>query len=229
MEEVIMDEKYILRQEDLVENPTARVPICLVLDVSGSMAGEPIRELNEGVRLFFDAIRADDVALYAAEICIVTFGASVTKVLDFMSVEHQSIPTLTADGSTPMGAGVSIGLDLLEARKEDYKRAGVDYFQPWMVVMTDGEPTDEITAAASRINSLVSSKKLTVFPIGIGEGANMSKLSALSPSRPPLRLQGLNFREFFTWLSRSVSRVSQSMPGESVELDVAGIQAWGKV
>lgn len=224
-----MDEKYILRQEDLVENPTARVPICLVLDVSGSMAGAPIRELNEGVRLFFDAIRADDVALYAAEICIVTFGASVTKVLDFMSVEHQLIPTLTADGSTPMGAGVIFGLDLLEARKEDYKRAGVDYFQPWMVVMTDGEPTDEITAAASRINSLVSAKKLTVFPIGIGEGANMAKLSTLSPIRPPLRLQGLNFREFFMWLSRSVSRVSQSMPGESVELDVAGIQAWGKV
>ncbi len=224
-----MEDKYLLRQEDLVENPTARVPICLVLDVSGSMAGAPIRELNDGVRLFFDAIRADDVAQYAAEICIVTFGASVSKALDFMSVEHQSIPALSADGATPMGAGVIMGLDLLEARKEDYKRAGVDYYQPWMVVMTDGEPTDEISAAASRINSLVSSKKLTVFPIGIGEAANMTKLATLSPSRPPLRLQGLNFREFFTWLSRSVSRVSQSMPGESVELDVAGIQAWGKV
>lgn len=224
-----MEDKYLLRQEDLVENPTARVPICLVLDVSGSMAGTPIRELNDGVRLFFDAIRADEVAQYAAEICIVTFGASVSKALDFMSVEHQSIPTLSADGATPMGAGVSMGLDLLEARKEDYKRAGVDYYQPWMVVMTDGEPTDEISAAAGRINSLVASKKLTVFPIGIGEAANMTKLATLSPSRPPLRLQGLNFREFFTWLSRSVSRVSQSMPGESVELDVAGIQAWGKV
>ena len=224
-----MEDKYLLRQEDLVENPTARVPICLVLDVSGSMAGAPIRELNDGVRLFFDAIRADDVAQYAAEICIVTFGASVSKALDFMSVEHQSIPALSADGATPMGAGVIMGLDLLEARKEDYKRAGVDYYQPWMVVMTDGEPTDEIAVAASRINSLVSGKKLTVFPIGIGEAANMTKLATLSPSRPPLRLQGLNFREFFTWLSRSVSRVSQSMPGESVELDVAGIQAWGKV
>lgn len=224
-----MDDKYILRQEDLVENPTARVPICLVLDVSGSMKGAPIQELNEGVRLFFDAIRADEVAQHAAEVCIVTFGATVEKALDFMSVEHQMIPTLRADGSTPMGEGVSMGLDMLEARKEDYKRAGVDYFQPWMVVMTDGEPTDDISVAANRINTLVLSKKLTVFPIGIGEAANIPKLSTLSPNRPPLRLQGLNFREFFTWLSRSVSRVSQSMPGESVELDVAGIQAWGKV
>lgn len=224
-----MDEKYILRQEDLVENPTARVPICLVLDVSGSMGGAPIQELNEGVKLFFDAIREDDVAQYAAEICVVTFGTTVSKKLDFMSVERQDIPTLYADGATPMGEAVLLGLDLLEARKEDYKRAGVDYFQPWLVVMTDGEPTDDISGAVERVKTLVANRKLTVFPIGIGGGANMTKLAALSPTRPPLRLQGLLFKEFFTWLSRSVSRVSQSTPGESVELDVAGIQAWGKV
>ena len=87
-----MDDHYLLRQEDLVENPTARVPICLVLDVSASMDGQPIRELNDGVRLFFDAIRADDVAQYAAEICIVTFGDTVTKKLDFMSVDRQEVP-----------------------------------------------------------------------------------------------------------------------------------------
>jgi|JFJP01.1.fsa_nt_gi uncharacterized protein YegL len=224
-----MEEQFILRQEDLVDNPTARVPICLVLDVSGSMSGTPINELNSGVRLFFDAIKADEVAQYAAEICIVTFGSTVEKMLDFMSVERQTVPTLVTSGSTPMGEGVAMGLDLLEARKEDYKRAGVDYYQPWMVVMTDGEPTDDISSAANRISALVASKKLTVFPIAIGDSANLATLAKLSPTRPPLRLQGLNFKEFFTWLSRSVSRVSQSMPGESVELDVAGIQAWGKV
>lgn len=224
-----MDDRYVLRQEDLVENPTARVPICLVLDVSGSMDGGPIRELNDGVRLFFDAIRADDVAQYAAEISIVSFGDTVTKKLDFMSVDRQEVPMLYASGATPMGEGVTHALDLLEARKGDYKRAGVDYYQPWMVVMTDGAPTDDISVAVARIRSLVAEKKLTVFPIAIGEGANLDTLAKLSPTRPPLRLKGLNFREFFTWLSRSVSRVSQSTPGESVELDVAGIQAWGKV
>lgn len=224
-----MNELYVLRQEDLVENPTARVPICLVLDVSGSMDGASINELNKGVQLFFEAIRADEVAQYAAEICIVTFGDTVTKKLDFMSIDRQDAPTLTASGSTPMGQGVSMGLDLLDARKDDYKRAGVDYYQPWMVIMTDGVPTDDITSASSRIHSLVTGKKLTVFPIAIGDAANMGTLGKFSPTRPPLRLQGLNFREFFSWLSRSVSRVSQSMPGETVELDVAGIQAWGRI
>lgn len=224
-----MQEEYVLRQEDLVENPTARVPICLVLDISGSMSGEPIRELQEGVQMFFNAIRQDEVAQYAAEICIVTFGDTARKALDFMSIERQDVPTLVASGTTPMGQATSMALDLLDARKEDYKRAGVDYFQPWMVIMTDGEPTDDIGMAASRIGPLVAGKKLTVFPIGIGAGANLQRLAELSPGRPPRRLKGLNFKEFFVWLSRSVSRVSQSTPGEAITLDVAGIDAWATV
>ena len=69
----------LLRIEDLVNNPTARVPVCLCLDVSGSMDGEPIRELNDGVRMFYDAIREDETALYAAEVCIITFGRNGAK------------------------------------------------------------------------------------------------------------------------------------------------------
>ncbi|WDU61415.1 VWA domain-containing protein [Pseudomonas poae] len=224
-----MQEDYVLRQEDLLENPTARVPICLVLDTSGSMDGSPIAELQSGVQMFFDAIRADEVAQYAAEICIVTFGGTAQKSLDFNSIERQDVPPLVASGMTPMGHGVSIALDLLEARKEDYKRAGVDYYQPWMVIMTDGEPTDDISSAAARVVSLTEKRTLTVFPIAIGPAANLEYLKQFSPKRPPLRLKGLNFNEFFLWLSRSVSRVSQSTPGDEVTLDTAGIAAWGHI
>ena len=52
-----MSDEFIVRQQELVENPTARVPVCLVLDVSGSMAGAPIQELQEGVKVFSDRTR----------------------------------------------------------------------------------------------------------------------------------------------------------------------------
>src|SRR5574338_99382 len=222
-----MNEEFIIRQQELVENPTPRVPICLVLDVSGSMSGEPIQELQEGVRMFFDAIREDDVAQYAAEIAIVTLGGVARQALDFFAINRQAVPTMYADGSTPMGEAMDLALDLLEARKTEYRNAGVDYYQPWMVLMTDGAPTDSIDSAARRISELVKTKKLTVFTIAIGDTANTSELARLSPNRPALKLKGLNFREFFLWLSRSVSRVSQSTPGEAVTLDTDGIKAWG--
>jgi len=224
-----VDDDFILSQEDLVDNPTARVPICLVLDVSGSMAGEPIRELQAGVQMFYEAIREDEVARHAAEISIVTFGSEAKRTVEFMAIGRQDVPALVAEGTTAMGQGVNLALDLLEVRKEDYKRAGVDYFQPWMVIMTDGEPTDDISRASQRVRALCESKKLTVFPIAIGAAANLETLGMLSPGRPPLRLKALNFKEFFLWLSRSVSRASQSTPGEKVILDTAGIAAWGQL
>jgi len=224
-----MKEEFIIRQQELVENPTPRVPICLALDVSGSMSGAPIAELQQGVNMFFAAVRDDEIARYAAEIAIVTFGGVARKALDFFSIERQQIPLFFADGGTPMGEGIELALDLLEARKTEYRNAGVDYYQPWLVVMTDGAATDNIDGASHRIADLVASRKLTVFPIAIGDQANIAQLAHLSPMRPPLRLKGLNFREFFLWLSRSVSRVSQSTPGESVPLDTDGIKAWGQV
>lgn len=223
----------LLRREDLVNNPTARVPVCLCLDTSASMDGEPIGELNEGVRLFYEAIKDDETAYYAAEVCVVTFGGTAKCIFDFGSMEIQpDAPILTACGDTPMGEAVNKALDLLEERKKEYKDCGVDYYQPWLVLMSDGVPTGDKTVLKSSIErtvELVNNKKLTVFPIGIGAYADMNVLGKFSPKRNPLRLQGLKFKEFFEWLSKSVSTTSQSMPGESIKLDLEGVKGWGEL
>lgn len=231
-----MSDNILLRMEDLVNNPTPRVPVCLCLDVSGSMEGEPIEELNQGVKLFYDAIKDDEVALYSAEVSIVVFGGSDAKcIVDFASLELQpDPPCLTANGMTPMGEAVNLALDLLEQRKEEYKDKGVDYYQPWLVLMTDGGPNGDsrkLQIAIERTCNMVNSKKLTIFPIGIGSCADMETLERFSPSpqKPPLRLQGLKFKEFFEWLSKSVSKTSQSTPGENVKLDLEGIKGWGEL
>lgn len=228
-----MDDNLLVRLEDLVNNPTARVPVCLCLDTSGSMDGDPIDELNGGVRLFYEAIREDETAMYSAEISIVTFGGDAQCIADFASLEIQpDAPLLTANGMTPMGEAVNIGLDLLERRKNEYKERGVDYYQPWLVLMTDGAPNGdsaELSRAIDRTVDLINQKKLHIFPIGIGSEADMKVLARFSPKKHPLKLQGLKFREFFSWLSKSVSKTSQSSPGESVKLDLEGIQDCGEL
>lgn len=47
--------------------------------------------------------------------------------------------------------------------------------------------------------------------------------------RSPLKLKGLKFREFFEWLSQSVSTTSQSIAGESISLDFEGIKGWAEL
>lgn len=214
---------------DLTDNPTARVPICLVLDTSGSMDGAPIEELNEAIAMFFSAINNDEMAHDAADISIVTFGGNVVQAVDFGSIDRQSPPSLSANGSTPMGQAVETALFLLEERKQQYKATGVDYYQPWIVLMTDGGPTDSITNAVNSCLNLESSKKLVLFPIAIGNEADMKTLAKFSSLRPPLKLKGLRFKELFTWLAKSVSATSQSTPGDTVQLDVEGIKSWANI
>lgn len=98
--------------------------------------------------------------------------------------------------------------------------------------MTDGEPNGDsrkLQMAIDRTCCMVNSRKLTVFPIGIGSYADMGTLAKFSPNRSPLKLQGLKFKEFFEWLSKSVSKTSQSTPGENIKLDVEGIKGWGEL
>lgn len=217
-----------IRADDLVENPTPRVPISLCIDTSGSMAGDKIRELVGGIELFYDAIDEDDDAHDSAEVSVVAFNSGADLVQDFASIEalRREI-SITPTGLTYMGEGVNLALDALERRKSMYSDSGVLYFQPWLVLMTDGQPNgdkSELERAIQRVTSLVESKKLTVFPIGIGADADLDVLGRFSPGRLPLRLQGLNFKEFFEWLSKSVSKVSQSMPGGEPPLDVGSIR-----
>ena len=194
------------------------------------MTGDPIDELQEGVKMFFHSLYEDEIARHSAEVSVVTFGGTVEEFIEFTSLSKEP-PTLSlqAAGDTPMGEAVAVALDSLEARKSQYKNTGVDYYQPWLVLMTDGAPTDHIADAVRRVERLVERRNLTVFAIGIGSDAHMDALARFSPNRPPLRLDGLKFREFFEWLSKSVQRVSASHPGQNVELDTDTIKQWGIV
>jgi len=223
-----MNENLQLRLDELTDNPSARVPVCLALDTSSSMAGAKIQELNAGIQAFYSAVRSDEMAACSAEIAVVNFGEVAQQVLDFAGIERQRIPQFSAYGGTPMGAAVSLSLDMLDQAKRVYSQMGVDYFQPWLVLMTDGEPTDDISAAAQRCRELIERRKLTVFPVAIGRDANLATLAAFAPNLPALRIQSTDFGRFFAWLAKSINSASLSNPGDKAAASL-GETAFRKV
>lgn len=225
-----MGTELMVRGQDLVENPTPRVPVVLCLDTSTSMKGDKITELRRGVNRFYSSLFEDDVARYSAEVGIVTFGNGGVQLLaDFGPVESKPDMAIEAGGVTPMGEAVNMSIQILEKRKQEYKDKGVDYYQPWLVLMTDGMPTYDIEDAVDRVVRMVNGKVLSVFAVGIGDDADMDTLAQFSPARAPLRLRGLEFEKFFEWLSASVQRVSASTPGQRVPLDTDGIKGWAEI
>jgi uncharacterized protein YegL len=207
----------------LAENPDPRAPCLLLLDASASMSGDKLRALNEGLELFQKDVMNDELARRRVEVALVAFGSGGARtVQDFVTVEQWTPTPLTAGGSTPMGAALERGLELLDARKALYKRAGLQYYRPWLFLLTDGEPTDRWQEAAEAVRAADAAKGLIFFAVGV-EGANMTRLTEVAPpNRPPLRLKGVQFAELFLWLSQSQQQVSHSRVGDQLALPPIG-------
>lgn len=229
------------RADDLFVNASTRLPIALVLDCSWSMSGdvrrgaapltrgEPIADLNRGVRSFFDAIDDDDDARYAAEVAIVSFAGDAQLDRDFAHLRGDAPPQLECRGrGTSLGAGVELALQHLEARKDRYKSTGVEYYQPWMVIMTDGRPTDEAhRQLAPDLRARIAARKLMVLPIAIGGLADQRALQLLT-GMAPQQLDNTQFADFFTWLSASAVAVSRGVVNDGVSFDdlLASARPW---
>lgn len=211
---------------DFADNSEPRCPCILLLDVSGSMFGAPIKALNDGLHIFRDDLNKDGLTKKRVEVAIVTFESTVKVVQDFVTADKFQPPTLKVGGATYMGEGINKALDILQARKASYKANAINYYRPWIFMITDGEPSDNevVDRAAQRIRDEEARKKVAFFAVGV-EGVNMTRLSQIVV-RPPRKLTGLNFEEMFQWLSASMSGVSHSQLDEQVPLEPPG---WGSV
>jgi uncharacterized protein YegL len=214
---------------EFAENPEPRVPCVLIVDTSTSMHGPRITELNAGLQQYRQELMADSLASKRVEVAIVTFGGRVTRLVEFTTALEFDPPKLQVIGGTPMGEAISTALDMIEERKACYRENGIAYYRPWAFLITDGEPNDHWKPVVSRVHAGEKSKAFCFFAVGV-EGANMSVLDEICV-RKPLWLQGMKFRELFSWLSNSQQAVSRSSPGDEVPLEdpTTGPRGWAQI
>jgi uncharacterized protein YegL len=201
------------------ENHEQKCLCVLALDVSGSMQGQPISELNIGLQDFYSEISQDFTASNRLEICIITFGGYVTCIQEPSLVTNFQMPMLTATGQTPLVKAVREAIQKVEDRKQWYKQTGQSYYRPFVVLITDGAPTDNgVNELANEIKIAVDNKKFIFYGIGV-QNADMNMLTQIChPNTPPMILQGLKFSEFFKWLSNSISIITKSKAGDTINL-----------
>ena len=186
------------------ENYEQKSICCFVVDVSGSMSGQPIDQLNQGLQEFHRDISENATTSNRLEIAVVEFSSTVDTVVPPGLADTFSMPMLATKGSTKLVDGVREATRLVESRKIWYKQTGQPYLRPWIILITDGapDPGQDVNGLAGEIRDGADRKKFVFLAIGV-QGADMNVLNQLcTPDKPAMALQGLKFSEFFEWVER---------------------------
>jgi uncharacterized protein YegL len=239
-ERQIMGEKRP-RMEDNINNPQhPHVATVLLLDTSGSMS-KNINQVNEAVEFFKKKTLNNELARKRCDLAVITFGTDVTVINDFSSIEDFEAPVFAAQGSTSMGNAILKAIELIEHRKAQYRDQGVDYYRPWIWMITDGSPTD-MSPGDELWNKVVKKvhegdsgdkkfgRKFSFYAVGV-DSADMVTLRKLSPpTREPLKLKEGKWLEMFEWLSKSQQKISESRMGEQVQMESpVGAKGWAEI
>ena len=198
---------------EFADNANERTPCVLVLDCSGSMRGEPIKQLNAGLSALEKELKDDIDASSRVQLLIIKACGKDEAVIssDWVDAMNFTAPVMEAGGLTPLGKAMELALQKIEEQKWLFNSCGVTSKRPWIFLISDGEPTDYgWEQAAEKCRYAQQNKKVIIHAI-CTQGANSEKLAKFSLMSPK-RLTGLKFTEFFLWLSRSVSCISKAAP-----------------
>ena len=182
----------------------------LLLDTSGSMSGPPINSLNQALQDFKNKVSMDELAQKRVDIAIVEFNSTVRVVQNFTPISEMTPISLSATGSTAMGEGINTAIDLVKERNRFYNELGTPVFKPWIFMITDGGPTDDIEGAISRIQleeNKGSHGKLKFFALGV---PGYDKATMFRITNRVMELQDANFSSIFNWMSESMVAISVS-------------------
>ena len=192
------------------------VACVLLLDTSGSMHGQSINSLNKAVNDFKAQTELDELAQKRVDISIIEFNSEVNVVQDFVPLPRMEPVRLEANGMTSMGRAIDMAIDKVKERMRFYAGMGTPNFPGHIFMITDGAPTDDITAARDRLRQeQEEKKKIKFFAIGV-PGYDKDTLKSLT--KRCIELENSNFEGIFNWISKSMVQVSVSKVGQNPQL-----------
>lgn len=197
-----------------------RLPVYLVLDTSGSMYGEPIEAVKNGVQTLISTLHSDPYALETAFISIITFNTNAQQVTSLTELASFQQPTIDAGGCTALGGALELLAQKIDAEVTKTTAEQKGDWKPLVFLMTDGEPTDDITHGLAEFRKR---KTGMVVACAAGTGANTNTLKQITENVVSLdTADSATIKAFFKWVSASISTSSINLEkGEGETSDMS--------
>ena len=183
-----------------------RLPVYILLDTSGSMYGEPIEAVKNGVQVLLSTLRSDPYALETAYLSVITFNSTAQQDVPLTELSTFQQPNLAASGCTALGGALELLAKRADAEVTKTTAEQKGDWKPLVFIMTDGEPTDDLQKGLNEFNKR---KWGIVVACAAGQGANTDTLKKITECVVQLdTADSATIKSFFKWVSASIDRKS---------------------
>jgi uncharacterized protein YegL len=195
-----------------------RLPVYLLLDTSGSMTGEPIEQVKNGVQMLVASLRQDPYALETAWLSVITFSSDANLAVPLTELTAFQPPSIDANGSTNLGAALELVANCVKKDLVKTTPTTKGDWRPMVFLMTDGNPDDGWQNGLARFRQ----EKWGVIVGCCVDNGDETSLKQITESVVRLNTSDTaSMKAFFKWISASVSQGSKSV--EQAGKDVQGL------
>ena len=242
---MVSDQVFSGGVDKLKETSEIHAACLLLLDCSGSMADEqfrdassdlypyPIDKLNQALEIFHQQAQADQTSRNVIDVCAITFGgarpniAEEVKVLNeqFVPIGDWTPPTLKAYGRTPLWEALEVAIDIAGKQVEACWSEGIETHIPWIVIFTDGIPTDSdnenrVRELIRQANTGTETNQYGHIKIWIiaTRGADLKVCKSIT--NRVIAMDDHDYTQIFDWLRKSMVTLTRSKVGDKISVDM---------
>jgi len=194
-----------------------RLPVYFLVDVSESMVGEPIQQVQDGMRAIVQELRTDPYALETVFVSVIAFAGKAKSISPLTELYKFYPPTFPIGGGTSLGSAMEFLMNDMDSSLVKTTAEQKGDWKPIIFLFTDGNPTDDTSRAISRWNNSYK-RKANLVAISIGDNVNTQLLGQMTEN--VLRLTNtdeMSFKAFFKWVTASIKTTSVSVTDQGID------------
>ena len=205
---------------------TRRLPIYLLVDCSESMAGEAIEDVQWGVQTMIQALCDDPLAIETAYLSVITFAGRARQVVPLTEVLEFKPVQFRVQTGTSLGAALRLLVKCLERDIQKTTASVKGDYKPIVILLTDGQPTDDWEQAADQIKTPNTPKIANIYAVACGPDADTDILRRVTDIVLQMKAMSKDaWRKLFVWLTASVQTTSRALEsgGEGTLLNLPAL------